>query len=56
MPYCFSRSFVKFQGYMAKTIFQLLPQLGASGLKLQFQYTDGYEMMHEACSSIKNVP
>ena len=32
------------------------PKLGVSGLYLQFGITDGYKMMHKACSSIEEVP
>ena len=32
------------------------PRLGVSGLLLQFEYTNGYEMMHRAWSSIEEVP
>ena len=41
VPYCFSRSSVKFQGHTAQ---------------LQFEFTKGYEMMHKAWSSIEEVP
>ena len=32
------------------------PKLGVSGLYLQLEFTDGYEMMHRARSSIVEVP
>ena len=32
------------------------PKLGVSGLYLQLEFTDGYEMMHRAWSSIVEVP
>ena len=32
------------------------PRLGLSGLKLQFEFTNGYEMMHKAWSSMEEVP
>ena len=32
------------------------PKLGVSGLYLQFEFTDGYEMTHKAWSSIQEVP
>ena len=32
------------------------PRLGVSGLYLQFEITDGYEMMHKAWNSIEEVP
>ena len=57
MPYCFSRSSVKFQGHMAKKNRRFWPEI--SGFGLQFEFTDGFEMMHKAwCSmcSIEQVP
>ena len=109
LPYCFSRSSVKFEGHMAKKIvdfypnwafpdcnsslnspmgmkwytkleigqkrspivFQghqsnfkvtrlknrrIWPKFGISGLYLQFESTNGYEMMQKASSSIEEVP
>ena len=35
---------------------RFLPKLGVSGLYLQLEFTDGYEMMHRAWSSIVEVP
>ena len=35
---------------------RIWPKLGVSGLKLQFEFTNGYEMMHKAWSSTENVP
>ena len=32
------------------------PKLGVSGLQLQLEFTDGYEMMHRAWSSMEEVP
>ena len=54
--YWFSRSSVKFQGYTAKKNRRFRHQLGISGLYLQFQITDGYEMMHKDWRSIEEVP
>ena len=34
----------------------LWPRLGVSGLWLQFDFTNGYEMLHKAWSSIEEVP
>ena len=56
VPYCFSRSSVKFQGHTAKKNLRFWPKLGVSGLLLQFEFTNGYEMMHKAWSSIEEVP
>ena len=35
---------------------QIWPRLGVSGLWLKFEFTNGYEMMHKAWSSIEEVP
>ena len=35
---------------------RIWPRLGVSGLWLQFQFTNGYEMLHKAWSSIEEVP
>ena len=35
---------------------QIWPRLGVSGLYLQFEFTNGYEMIHKAWSSIEEVP
>ena len=56
VPYCFSRSYVKFQGHTALKNRRFGPKLGVSGLYLQLEFTDGYEMMHRARSSIVEVP
>ena len=32
------------------------PKLGVYGLQLEFEFIDGYEMMHKAWSSIEEVP
>ena len=56
VPYCFSRSSVKLQGHTALKICRFWPKLGVSGLYLQLEFTDGYEMMHRAWSSIVEVP
>ena len=56
VSYCFSMSSVKFQGNTGQKNRQLWPELGVSGLNLQFGFTDGYEMMRRAWSSIEKVP
>ena len=56
VPYCFSSSSIKFQGHTAKRNRRFWPKLGVSGLLLQFEFTNGYEMMHKAWSSIEEVP
>ena len=35
---------------------QFWPELSVSGLRLQFEFTDGFEMMHKAWCSIEEVP
>ena len=35
---------------------RIWPRWGVSGLYLQFEYTNGYEMMHKARSSVEEVP
>ena len=35
---------------------RIWPRLGVSGLLLQFEFTNGYEMLHKAWSSIEEVP
>ena len=35
---------------------QIWPRLGVSGLLLQFEFTNGYEMMHKAWNSTEEVP
>ena len=35
---------------------RIWPRLGISGLYLQFEFTNGYEMIHKAWSSIEEVP
>ena len=54
VPYCISRSFVKFQGYTEKHRFW--PKLGVSRLWIQFEFTSGYEIMQKASSNSEKVP
>ena len=56
VPYCFSRSSIKFQGHTAKQNPQFWPELSVSGLQLKFEFIDGFEMMHKAWRSIEEVP
>ena len=55
VPYCFLRSYLKLQGHTAKKNHRFWPKLGVSGLQLKFEFTNGYEIMHKACSSIEEV-
>ena len=54
--YCFSRWSVKFQGYTGQKNHQIWPKLSVYGLQLQFEFTEGFEMMHKAWTSIEQVP
>ena len=56
VPYCFARSCVKLQGHTAQKIVGFDPNWGVSGLKLQFEFTNGYQMMQKAWRSIEDVP
>ena len=47
VPFCFSRSSVKFQGRTAKENQRFLPKLRVLGLLLHFEFIDGYKMMHK---------
>ena len=47
VPYYFSRSSVKFHGHTAKKNHRFWPKLGVSGLILQFELTNGYEIMQK---------
>ena len=55
VPYWFWRSSVKFQGHTAKKNLWFWPKLGVSGLLLKLEFTNGYEMIHKAWSSIEEV-
>ena len=56
VPYCFARSSVKFQGRTALKIVEFDPDLALPDCKSKFEFTNGYEMMHKAWSSIEEVP
>ena len=51
-----SRSEVKGQGHRGKKNRRIWPRLGVSGLQLQFEFTNGYEMINKAWSSIEEAP
>ena len=53
VPYCFSRSSVEFQGHTGWKIYNFDPKLSIA--RLQFQITDGYEMMHKAWNGMYPV-
>ena len=56
MRYCFSRSSVKFQGHTAKKIVDFDSNWVFPDSKLQFDFNDGYEMMHKAWRNIEEEP
>ena len=56
VPYCFSRSYVKYQGHTTKKNRWFWPKFAVSGPYLQFEFTNGYEMMYKAWRSIEEVP
>ena len=56
IPYCLSRSSVKFQGHTGQKNHRFWPELSVSGLQLKFEFSDGYEMMHKVWSNIEEVP
>ena len=55
VPYCFSRSYVKFQGHTALKIVEFDPNWAFLD-SIQFEFTDGYEMLHKAWNSKGEVP
>ena len=57
VPYCFSRSSVKFQGHIALKIVEFdsnwaFPDCNSNW----FEFTDGYEMLHKAWNSKEEMP
>ena len=55
-PCCFSKVIRQISRSQGTKNGQFLPELSVSGLLLQFELTDGCEMMHKAWHSIENVP
>ena len=59
---CWERCPIVFQGHLSNFKVTRLKQIvdfytkGVSGLKLQFEFTNGYLIMHKAWSSIEEVP
>ena len=53
-PYCLSKSSIKFQGHTGQKS-QFLPKLSISELQLQFEFTNGFEMMHKAWRSTEEM-
>ena len=56
VPYYFSRSYVILQGHTAKKIIDVDPIWVFPDSWLQLEFTDGYEMVHRAWSSIVEAP
>ena len=56
VPYCFSRSYVKFQGHTAEKIVDFDPNWAFPDCNSSLKFSDGYKMMHRAWSSIVEVP
>ena len=56
VPYCFPRSSIKFQGHTGQKNCQYWPELSFSRLKLQFEFTHGFEMMCKAWFRIEKMP
>ena len=55
-PIVFQSHLSNFKVYCFSRNHRFWPELGVSGLLLQFDFTDGYEMTHKAWSSIEEVP
>ena len=51
-----SRSSDKFQGHMALKIVEFDPDWASLDCNSQFEFTNGYEMMHKAWSRVGEVP
>ena len=56
VPYCFSRSSVKFQGHMALKIIEFDPNWAFPDCNSNLNSPMATQMMHKAWSSIKEVP
>ena len=56
VPYCFSKSSVKFQGNAGQTIAKFDPNWVFPDWNSSLKFTEGYEMMHTDWSCIKEVP
>ena len=57
VSYCFSMSIVQFQGQSHGPKNRWFwPEFSVSGLYLQFESTDGFEMIHKALHGIDDVP
>ena len=55
VPYCFSRSSGRFQCHTGQQSHPFCHNLSVCGLELQFEFTDGFEMMHKAWCSVEEV-
>ena len=48
VPFCFPRSTIKLQGHKGEKNRKFWPELSVSGLQLQFEFTDRFDMIHKA--------
>ena len=55
-PYCFSSSSIEFQGHTGQKNRRFWPELSVSGQQLQFEFIEGFEMMHKAWCNVEEVP
>ena len=56
MPYCFSRSSIKFQGHTGPKKMPILNGIGHFHAVIPVEFTDGFEMMHKAWRGIEEAP
>ena len=56
VPYCFFKVIRQISRSHGSKNRQIWPKLGVSGQQLQFESTDGYEMLHKAWNSKGEVP
>ena len=55
VPYCFFKVIHQISRSHGSKNRRIWPRLGVSGLKLQVEFTNGYEMLHKAWSSIEDM-
>ena len=56
VPYCFFKVIRQISRSHGSKNRRIWPKLGVSGQQLQFEFTDGYEMLHKAWNSKGEVP
>ena len=52
----FSKSSVKFQGHTGQKISDYDPNVGVPDYQLQFEFTDGFEIMHKGWCGLEKLP